>query len=41
MMLLYYQVECGAVNLRDDEKVNELVKKFYDEVRLAAICAGQ
>lgn len=31
----------GAVNLRDDEKVNELVKKFYDEGKLvAAICAG-
>ena len=31
----------GAVNLRDDEKVNELVKKFYDEGKIvAAICAG-
>lgn len=31
----------GAVNLRDDEKVNELVKKFYEEGKIvAAICAG-
>ena len=31
----------GAANLRDDEKVNELVKKFYDEGKIvAAICAG-
>ena len=31
----------GSVNLRDDEKVNELVKKFYDEGKIvAAICAG-
>ena len=31
----------GAVNLRDDEKVNEIVKKFYDEGKIvAAICAG-
>ena len=26
----------GAVNLRDDEKVNELVKKFYDEGKVVA-----
>ena len=31
----------GAVNLRDNEKVNEIVKKFYDEGKIvAAICAG-
>lgn len=31
----------GSVNLRDDEKVNEVVKKFYDEAKIvAAICAG-
>ena len=31
----------GSVNLRDDEKVNELVKRFYDEGKIvAAICAG-
>lgn len=31
----------GAVNLRDDEKVNEIVKRFYDENKIiAAICAG-
>ncbi|MEN8078001.1 DJ-1 family glyoxalase III [Clostridioides difficile] len=31
----------GSVNLRDDDKVNELVKKFYDEGKIvAAICAG-
>ena len=26
----------GAVNLRDDEKVNELVKKFYDEGKISS-----
>ncbi|EKY29460.1 DJ-1 family glyoxalase III [Clostridium celatum] len=31
----------GAVNLRDDEKVNEVVGKFYQEGKIvAAICAG-
>ena len=31
----------GAVNLRDDEKVNEVVKQFYNEDKIvAAICAG-
>ena len=31
----------GAVNLRDDKKVNEVVKQFYDEGKIvAAICAG-
>lgn len=31
----------GSVNLRDDENVNEIVKKFYDEDKIvAAICAG-
>ena len=31
----------GAVNLRDNEKVNEIVKKFYDEGKIvAAICAA-
>ena len=31
----------GAVNLRDDEKVNEVVVKFYEEGKIvAAICAG-
>ena len=31
----------GSVNLRDDENVNEIVKKFYDEGKIvAAICAG-
>lgn len=31
----------GAVNLRDDENVNKIVKKFYDDGKIvAAICAG-
>lgn len=31
----------GSVNLRDDEKVNEIVKNFYQEgKKVAAICAG-
>lgn len=31
----------GSVNLRDDEKVNDIVKKFYEEgKKVAAICAG-
>lgn len=31
----------GAVNLRDDENVNKIVKKFYEEGKIvAAICAG-
>lgn len=31
----------GSVNLRDDEKVNEIVKRFYEEGKIvAAICAG-
>lgn len=31
----------GAVNLRDDEKVNDIVKKFYEAGKIvAAICAG-